>query len=71
MVVPVPPPHSTPTLGGFKTALSKFCETQYFDKKIWNFAKFKENFGYETKIFAATLLLHNQPSATYPPLPSA
>ena len=37
--------------------------------KIKNFAKIFQN--YENENFAATLLLHNLPSATHPPLPSA
>ena len=37
--------------------------------EIKNFAKISRN--YENENFAATLLLHNLPSATYPPLPSA
>ena len=53
-------------------------------KIIFNFAKLEENFAkhkikdflkiarnYENENFAATLLLHNLPSATHPPLPSA
>ena len=37
--------------------------------EIKNFAKISRN--YENENFAATLLLHNLPSATHPPLPSA
>ena len=37
--------------------------------EIKNFAKILRN--YENENFAATLLLHNMPSATHPPLPSA
>ena len=67
-----------------KIILSKFRVSLNFDKIIFNFAKFKENLGkheiknfakisrnYENKNFAATLLPHNLPSATHPPLPSA
>ena len=45
-----------------------------FYKIILNFAKLEENLAkheIRTKIFAATLLLHNLPTVTHPPLPSA
>ena len=49
-----------------------FRKTRNFDKIIFHFAKLEENFAkHEIKNFAATLLLHNLPSATYPPLLSA
>ena len=52
--------------------LSKFHVLQTFDEIIFNFAKLEEKFTkHEIKNFAATLLLHNLPSATHPPLPSA
>ena len=67
-----------------KIILSKFCVSRNFDKIIFNFAKLEENFAkhesknfakisrnYKNENFAATLLLHNLPSATHPPLPSA
>ena len=42
---PPPPPHSTPTKGGCKTALSKFRKTRNCDKIILNFPKLEENFA--------------------------
>ena len=79
------PPYSTPPQGGCKTALSKFSKTRNFDKIILNFAKLEENLAKheikkfsrkfpeitKTKLVAGTLLLHNLPSATHPPLLSA
>ena len=67
-----------------KIILSKFRVSHNFEKIIFNFAKLEENFAkheiknftkilhnYENENFSATLLLHNLPSATHPPLPSA
>ena len=63
----------------FREILLEFCKnsklfrkTRNFDKIIFHFAKLEENFvKHEIKNFVATLLLHNLPSATYPPLLSA
>ena len=53
-------PHATPTEGGCKIFI--FVTSRYFSKISRN---------YENKNFSATLLLHNLPSATHPPLTSA
>ena len=44
-------------------------EKNFTKHEIKNFAKILQNYEYEN--FAATLLLHNLPSATHPPLQSA
>ena len=64
-----PPP---PSLHSYIGWLRNFRFLNFAKFLISNFAKLEENFAkHEIKNFAATLLLHNLPSATQPPLQSA
>ena len=69
------PSHSTRTYVGWlqnfrSRNFAKFPVLRY-SRKISHNTKLKISRKYENENFAATLLLHNLPSATHPPLPSA
>ena len=80
-----PPPPLTPVLhrvaAKIKIIVSKFCVPRNFDQIIFTFAKLEENFSKngiknfaklrKRKFRCNPILLHNLPSATHPPLPSA